>query len=487
MRTGRWRDGAMMVALVVLGGGLALRFGEHIGINEGQGWDGLAYTQWARDTWHAVGEGLTRYHAQRVLPSAIVDGVLRAATVTHDIPHVVRAFAMLDVAALAVAAALWANLAAVMAWSRAAAWAGFVALFLSFANAKHAIYYPTLTDPSAFALGMAMVWAYLTGRPFALWLSAALGMVTWPALPPLAVILLVFPRPTHAPIALPASRLERRLAISASIAAAGGFVAVALYYLLHPLPGVGDEKFAAWVPRGLLWLTLPALVAVIAGGLYRVLSPVRLPAIAAYGRGLARRRLAVAALAVVVLHLAGECYLSCVGTRGSGPTGAQFACEHTLAALRGPLWGLVHHVVYFGPIIALALVMWRRVSEVAWSWGPAAVIALAMVVMFAAGSNSRQWNHLVPFLVAATIAATAPWWTLHRVLGFAAVAFVWSKVWFHLGYDTALDWHAFPNQRYFMNTGPYAADAPYAVHLAAAALTIAAAWLATRRLRTSQS
>jgi hypothetical protein len=59
------------------------------------------------------------------------------------------------------------------------------------------------------------------------------------------------------------------------------------------------------------------------------------------------------------------------------------------------------------------------------------------------------------------------------VIGFAALALAWSKVWFHLGYDTVLDWHSFPNQRYFMNTGPYSADGPYAIHLVAAALTVA--------------
>jgi len=67
-------------------------------------------------------------------------------------------------------------------------------------------------------------------------------------------------------------------------------------------------------------------------------------------------------------------------------------------------------------------------------------------------------------------------WTRNRLIGFAVLAIVWSKVWFHLGYDTVLDWHQFPNQRYFMNAGPYAATAPYLVHLAATVVTVAIVW-----------
>ena len=456
-----------MAALVVIGGAIAIAFGERIGINLGQGWDGISYTQWAQDFSRTLHDGLTRYHAQRVLPSGVVALVLGS----HDIPHVLRMFAIANVAVLASAAIAWSMIAS--RWSRLAAWAGFVALFVTFSNAKHATYYPALTDPAAFALGTWMVWAYLTDRPIALWTCALLGCVTWPALPPLAVAMLLLPRP-HDEVSSPASRLERRLATGLAVAAAVTFVIVGCYYLAHPVPGVGDEKFASWVPRTWLVVTVPTLLATLAIGLYFVLAPVRLTALRAYLRGLSRRRLVTAVTAVVGLYILRGVYLAKVGTHGEGPTGAQFLCEQTLAALRGPLWGLVHHVVYFGPIVALAIVTWKRVTAITASWGPAAVLGLAMTVAFAGGSNSRQWSHLAPLLVTATIAATE--WTRARLIVFTALSTAWSKIWFHLGYDTVLDWHEFPNQRYFMNAGPYAATGPFLVHLAAAAMTVAILW-----------
>ncbi|HEY6033466.1 MAG TPA: hypothetical protein VIV58_04380, partial [Kofleriaceae bacterium] len=82
------RDGVAMAALVALGGALAIAFGERIGINQGQGWDGISYTEWARDFAHVLHDGLTRYHAQRVLPSAVVYEALRLAGAARDVPHV---------------------------------------------------------------------------------------------------------------------------------------------------------------------------------------------------------------------------------------------------------------------------------------------------------------------------------------------------------------------------------------------------------------
>jgi len=173
------------------------------------------------------------------------------------------------------------------------------------------------------------------------------------------------------------------------------------------------------------------------------------------------------------------------GPKGDGPPGAQFLCEHTLAAIRGPLWGPVHDVVYFGPVFLVALLHWRRVAAWAARLGPGAVFALGLLVAFAAGSQSRQWNHLVPLLVIATLVVTNERWTAPRAVGFALLTLAWSKVWLTIGYDRPLKFHEFPNQRYFMNLGPYASDTMYIVHLGAALITAVALVLLLRAAGTS--
>jgi hypothetical protein len=475
-----WRThAALMAALVLAVCAVTLLGGERIGVNGGQGWDGMSYTMWAqRFDSLVLHDGLTKFHSQRVLPSGVLFYVLRGLGVARTVPNVLTAFALLNTLLLAASAVLWAHLGDAMKWRRAATWAGFVALFGSFANLRHALYYPALTDPSAFALGLAMTWAYLTNRPIVLWLVAAIASLTWPALPPLALALLLFPRPGE-PVQ-PEQRWQRLQQVTAAVVAlalAAVFLLIARRYLLHPVPGVGDEKFAQWVRRDLLAITVPGLVVALAGGWYVLLRQSRLWNVRGYVATLRGRRTLLAVVgAAAVLVLRGV-WLAKVGTRGEGPTWAQFMCEHTLSALRGPLWGLVHHVVYFGPIVLVAVLAWRPIAARGAEWGPAAVLALALVVAFAAGSNSRQWNHLVPFLVAATMAVTDELWTARRVVLFTTITLAWSKLWLKIGYDKPEHWWEFPNQRYFMNHGPYANDTMWLVHLGAAAITGALLWL----------
>ena len=477
-----------MVGIVGALCAVSIAVGERIGINGGQGWDGMAYTAWGEDfPGRVLIEHLTRYHSQRVLPSALVYYALRGLGLPTDAGHVITGFQLLDAAMLMLAAALWGQLGAALSWRRTATWAGFVALFAGFANARHALYYPTLTDPTAFALGMLLIWGYATERRWAVWLAGLVGTLTWPALPPVAMVLIVLPRtalPRTAlpPLEPPPSPGRRRLAtaLAAVVAAIGTalFLLIARHYLLHPVPGVGDDKFAAWVRRDLLVLTVAGLVAMLGAGWFVLLRDPRLWDAWRLLRRPARHwgwtAVAIATLAAVRLAWVGA-----IGTRGEGPSGAQFLCEHTLSAIRGPLWGPVHHVVYFGPIIALAGLAWPRLARAANDLGPGAVIALALTLGFAAGSNSRQWNHLLPLAVALTIAATEPLWTPRRAMAFTALALAWSRLWMAIGYDRHITWWEFPNQRYFMTQGPYASDAMYLVHLAAAvATTVALALIA---------
>jgi hypothetical protein len=448
-----------MAGLVLVACAASWMFGERIGINGGQGWDGMGYTQWARDFWNAVVvKGLTRYHSQRILPSAIVHYALRGTGEALTSPHVIAAFAVLNAVVLAGAAALYAHAAGHLHLSRATTWVGFAALFASFANLKHAPYYPTLTDASAFALGMLLAWGALTRRLWAVWLAGLLGIATWPALPPIAVALLVLPCRDGEPVSRP-----RWLAAAAGAIAAVAFCAIAVHYMRHPVPNVGDDKFAAWVLRGaVLPVSLCAVAAFVACGLYPLVrgTPLRWPHVAG-------------SIAAIVLVVVRAIWIAKLGTHGPGPSGAQFICEHALSAIRGPLWGPVHDVVYYGPIIVVAMLHWRQLAAWAARLGAGAAFTLAITVAFAAGSQSRLWNHLVPFLVLGTLVVTDDRWTRGRALAFAALALAWSKVWFTIGYDRHINWLVFPNQRYYMHQGPWASNTMYLVHLAAAAVTCA--------------
>src|SRR5205807_4497293 len=66
-------DPCVMAALALGLSVVTIAFGERIGINGGQGWDGMGYVLWSR-AWNTevLGKGITVYHAQRILPSALI-------------------------------------------------------------------------------------------------------------------------------------------------------------------------------------------------------------------------------------------------------------------------------------------------------------------------------------------------------------------------------------------------------------------------------
>ncbi len=484
------RDAGLIVALVAALCAVTLLWGERIGINGGMGWDGESYVRWAADFPNQIFDlGTTRYHAQRVAPSAAVWGLMSLVGVKATFGNVVLAFRWLDAALLVAAAGVWAHLALRMQWRRATCWVGFVAVFGCFANARHALYYPALTDTPALLLGMVVTWAYLLNHPIALWTCGLVGALTWPALTPIVCALLLLPRLAE-PLPSPDERWRwwlRGASAVLAIAATAAFLALGVHYLAHPVQALGIPKFAQWVRRDWLPITLPLLAVVLAGSWYVVVHQPALWNLAAFVRRQRWLRLALAVAGIVAIVVASSMWVARVGTKGPGPTGAQFLCLQTLEAFRGPLWGLIHHVVYFGPIVVVAALRWPSVCRIAASWGHGAALSLVVLVAFAAASESRQWIHLLPLLVAATVAATDDVWTPRRALAFTVLALAWSKLWLHVGYDKPGDWRVFPTQRYFMNLGPWASDTSWAIHLAAVVVTAGVLWLVLRRRRDERS
>ncbi|HEU4729432.1 MAG TPA: hypothetical protein VFT22_16135 [Kofleriaceae bacterium] len=465
-----------MVAMALLVAALAIAtiaWGERIGVNGGEGWDGRAYAAWARDfPGEVLGHGVNAYQSQRVVPSAIVYYATAALGLPHTRAGVIFGFQLLDALCLVATALVLYRIARALAWSRAAAWAAFAAVFESFAVARNALYYPTLTDPTALALGAALVCAFVERRPVAIAAVAVVAAGTWPALLPLALAALVLPRP---PEPLPGALPEVtggwvRLAALAVAAAAALTVVLGLRSgLRHPYhPGL-----LAAARHELFVVTIPTCAAIVAAGAHAVARQPRTWALVAYVRGLGRWRTALAIAAGAAIVVASALWVRRVGTQGSGITVDEFKAMWAESALRAPLWGAVHHVVYFGPIALVAIGAWRHVAAVIARWGPAAVVMAAMLVILSIATESRVMSHLFVFAAVCAIEATAERWTPRRAVVFAALAAVWSKLWWKIGYDVPHDARGWPDQRFTMHHGPWASDLTFVLHLAAAVITAA--------------
>jgi hypothetical protein len=462
------RDAIAMITIVAIGAIVTVIWGERIGVHGGEGWDGQSYVAWGTDLPHAIAHDLNVLQAQRVLPSALVYYALSALGAAHTSANVIAGFQVLDSVCLVACAFFLARIATALAWSRPAAWGAFAATFLGFAVARHALYYPALTDPLAFALSMAMVWAFVTRRPIALWFAMLAIAFTWPAALPLAFGMLVFPRATDE-LPVTAGRRHRIIAIAAAAVVAVAIAVVFIDVLHEPEP-----QIERWVERShrALWIpTIALTIATSALATYWLVRADRALAIRAYLAQIGWKRLALGAaggLAIVALR---TYWVHRVAVPGA-PFGLRELEFYSAAvAIRGPLWNVVHHVVYFGPIVLFAIGAWSRLAAAAAAWGPAAVLALGALVVFGVSPDARHIQHYIPFLIVCAVTATRDWWTPRRTLAFVALALAWSKVWLRIGYDAPHDSYAWPDLRYFMQQAAWASDTTFLAHLVAAAVS----------------
>ncbi len=486
------RDAWIMVALVAAAAGLTIAFGERIGVNGGLGWDGKTYGGWAVSYWRAMAKGVTEFQAQRVLPSGIVHYLLRAFGVTRTVPHVILGFQLFDALLLVGSAVVWWRIALLLELSRRAAWIGFVALFGSFAGLKQALYYPCLTDTAAFALATAMVWAFLGRRHIVLFLLIALSALTWPSLPVFGSILLILPRPRQPLVddaAAPNAGAPRWLpwaAIAAGVAAAAA-IGLATYHYAYGirLPFPGQRRWLDMAERSVWPLTFGLVLAYVGLGVHALARPAASWRLLAYARDLGWRHLAVTVVAAAALFAGRAWVIHNLGRAGSGATTSEYVGLILITSLRGPLVHVVMSVVYYGPIVLIAVAAWRRAGAVLAGWGPGALLAAAMAIVQSLGSESRQFIHVIPFIVTATVLATrARWRSTPFTALFIALTLAWSKVWFTIGYDKPINPYAFPNQRFSMHQGPWSSTTMYLIHgaamLATAALLVLAVLLRRR-------
>ena len=343
------KDLIAMIAIVVGGCAVTLAYGERIGIHGGEGWDGASYAAWGRDLPATLADGVTAFQSERMLPSAVVYYALGALGIARSAGNVIHGFQILDASALVVSAWLLGRIAVALAWSRSSAWVAFVAAFLGFANARHALYYPTMTDASAFALAMAMTWAYVVGRPVALWIATFAGAFTWPALVLPGLIGLALPRATEPPPPT-TGPWHRKLAIAVAVGVLGFIAWWCGFVLAYPR---GAERWLDRSHRELWPLTIACIALPCALTAYVVARNDRTWSVRAYVARTGVRRVVLGVVATAAIVVASELWRAEIGTNGAGFGWREVRHYYAATALRAPLWNLVHHVVYFGPIVEI--------------------------------------------------------------------------------------------------------------------------------------
>jgi hypothetical protein len=486
--TGRLRRNEVLVVALAVGVIACITFAisDTINWSRGFGYDGLLYGTLAQrfpsimrgtglvmmpGVHDPVGlrgavPGLDSYYAMRWLPSALAWLFMSGSR--RSVADVLHAFSALDVLCAVGVAGCWWDVAKRLGVSRSGAVVGVVALLLNL-QWRQATYAPVATDMLGLLFGMVAVWCWVRGSALGVFAVMLGSAFTWPSELLMGGIFLLWPFERRAPRGLAAG-------FSGIAALAAAAVLIAVAYVHH----------AGWTQDGLPShsLFLLAIGALAGSGFaYLVIAPAPrgkwlLPSASQRPARVLMIMLAVV-VAVVGRHLIavrpGE---DDVGVFGGG----------LLDSARLPGVFLVAAIGWYGPIILLGTLVWRRTVAAASSLGAGGLVGLELAVLYLLFGESRKTLSFLPMIVLAVVLAIDREWSLSRaeVALFTLLSLFASRIWLAMGTappptDRLLQsWTA---QRLGMSTGSLTAPPTYVLQLVLeAAIAVAAChWLQPRR------
>jgi hypothetical protein len=439
-----------------------------IPVASGYGWDGQVYGRCAVDLVECVqSRTLSSYNLGRIFPSTLVHSFFAATGTKAEPSSVVRAFAALNLAAIAGSVLLWLDVCRRRAWRPASALCGCAALFFNFAVLRLPFYAPVYTDIVALFLATCCLWLHVVGRPRLTLVLLPFAAFTWPAaIPVIACVAVLRPRGTG----MPAFRSVTLL----PAAGAAAFLALQAYFLFvdpQPRPYGGAQVHREWLALSLLAMTTYVFWAVRA---LRVEVPMRTLRIDA--------SMAVATVIAVAAYFAARLMLD----RFAGPPSAMnvetFLRWMTETGILYPAHFLAAHVAFAGPWIIALVALAPLVTAHALREDPVSYAVLALALLFMLSSETRWMMFFLPFAVYAWCSRLDGRVSERESVAFAALSLALSHFWLPmegLSFDQLLD---FPAQRMFMHIGPWVGERGYALIAAQMLLAVAVMAASIRKL-----
>lgn len=449
----------------------AIAASEQVPANDGLGWDGVRFARYATEGPKALlNREINDYYVQRMGPSLVVHGVIRALGLPFDPVTIRWTFLGMNLVLLTGSILMLVDLCRRLGLSLHAQWVLFLGFFLNPANGRLPVYYANIGDSFAFTLGMAMIWGWVTRRPFVLVIASMLALVSWPAAFYLLLPLIVWPRAAESPETVEGGATEPMLHWGwAVVALPIGTILLAASWRAAQMP---PPEWTRWTTASLAanaWLFGFALVAVLSR-----ITPTAVRAVFSQwsGRGV---------VTAVALFLLGRLYVASTESGSLAFSEVTYWREVLLYVRTRPLAPLVGHAAYFGALAVAVCAVWPRAIEVARRLGPGPFVAIALMGLQALDTESRRLNANWPLIGLCTVLALEPWLRNSRVVAVAAaVCLLFSKLWWRWsGSDMFAEAH--PPANYYNLQGPSLSDEAFVVHLVALSILAIVIWLWSRR------
>ena len=443
-------DNPYLLPLVILTICIWRIFVAQLPANAGLGWDGVRYYQITADGLDS--KVIDSYLILRIFPCLLIHVLFELASIAFTPANVILGFKIMNTVLIGLSALMVKNIFSQYKLNPISQLVGFVLVFLNYGVLYFTYYYPVMTDTPAFFLSVALFFFFVRGELTNVFLVGLIGAFTFPVIFPMAFGLLLFSekKVEYAPV----NKVWQYTAGAACVA-----YSVALgWYLIFVKNEITDFTFTLPINHGMLPLSF-LIVALLFFCMPMVLFNKTFLQINYYRSQLSGSKI-FAAIALVILFAILRFSLV-VNVTSEYTTLYHQLKVNLFYAFQYPFITVVSHFNYFGCIVLLILLFWKKFSKFISTFGLG--IAGSMFVClfaFCMKPESRAlifffpWMMILMSLYLGNFNFSKTFYLLILVINFAA-----AKLWLFFDYnmekqlllkDGTFD---FPNQWFMMHLG----------------------------------
>jgi hypothetical protein len=450
-------------------------FGERITLNNGLGYDGSTRFAPAVRTYKEkiLDRTIDSYYLQRLIPSILVDAICKSLDldVSED-KNIVNGFEILNLISLLTSIFIFLKISIYFQISPILEFLFFIFLFFNLPNLKILFTNPVTTDGLAFCLGMFSVYGLFCKKKYILFLSLLFGSFTFPSFFYIGLIVLVFWNIDNIPSYFLKKRLFSKLVLLSPLIGTIG-IAFSLGLLLM-WKGQWISMFYSLkyqLPNKVL--ILPSIILAIVY-LYYILKVLVIKYKFDFlnfkkSETLIPLKFFFLNFIYTLLTFTAFTYLLSFYRPAKLTLESYFA---TLAffPIVNPLIFLVNHLIYYGPVIFLLIIFYKKAAHLISKLGLTYVFIFIIFSVMALNSESRRYINVFPFFAIVVMLSVRKLnFNFNDILFFGISSLIMSRIWYQFFIDGTFNPSneilEFPMQRFMMASGPWTSTFSYFIHL----------------------
>jgi hypothetical protein len=452
-------------SLFVIYGSLSIFWGEKIPAGGGLGFDGVVYGNAAKNFYHIIiNKRIHSLNLLRIFPSGVIYCCFKILRIDRTNANIIKAFSIYNFILILLSIYLWFKITEKFKFPDRLVFMGLISFLFSYGIMKFNFYYPVITDTTAFFLGFLTLWGYMNKKNMLVLMCALVGSFTWPTVIYTVPLLQIFRHDESFP-AIHNFRI-RYLFIAALIVT---LVCAALYAHYFSSLGVlyGVEVYEWLLPFGIVCFSAYMFFAFnhitnfdIKGFICNIHKRLNYRCLLIYG-GI-----------ITFLTLLSKLY----PRPFDAVTFNSYIGWISLATVAKPLYSLISHIVYYGPIVLLATFFWKKISLNVQKFGIGLICFFAFYLLQSIDPESRHLMFFFPFFITFTLLSLKEYAVSNLFLMiYFCLALGFSKCWFMINSEefvqsiNTIDSYNFKAiyspvlQRYSMSFGLYMSFFSYIV------------------------